>query len=204
MATTAIDALLSLASDPTGPALPDSLADLPPELAALLDRRNGFFAFETALEVFPAGASPFSYSLAEWNGALWKPVYGDMAPPGVCFAQDICGMQFFLDGEVYAFDPETAEVAHLTATLEEWARKVVDHSEAAVGQPLAHAWRALNGRLPPKRRLTPLKPFVLGGPLAVDNLVALDAAAAMRLRAELAHQLRDIPDGVPVRYRVVE
>ena len=45
---------------------------------------------------------------------------------------------------------------------------------------------------------------MLGGEYDVSNVYALDAAVGMELRGELAVQLRDLPDGAKVTYRVVD
>ncbi|MFA9444899.1 SMI1/KNR4 family protein [Egicoccus sp. AB-alg6-2] len=118
----------------------------------------------------------------------------------LCFAEDVFGGQFALtpDG-IVAFDPETGAVDHLAATLDEWAQAILDDHAVLTGHPLARAWQTRHGPLPPAQRLVPVVPFVLGGPFDLENLHALDATQGMRLRGELAAQLRDLPDGATVR-----
>jgi hypothetical protein len=65
-------------------------------------------------------------------------------------------------------------------------------------------WQAAHGALAPRKRLMPKTPFVCGGSFALDNLVAMEAAEAMRYRGELALQIRDLPDGAQICFRVVE
>jgi hypothetical protein len=45
---------------------------------------------------------------------------------------------------------------------------------------------------------------VLGGEFAADNLCPLEAAKGMRFRAELATQIRDLPEGASVTFKIVE
>jgi hypothetical protein len=49
--------------------------------------------------------------------------------------------------------------------------------------------------------LVPKIPFVLGGEFGVDNVFALEATKGMRLRGELAVQIRDLPNGTKISYR---
>ena len=88
---TSIEKLLSISSE----ALAKSPAAAPTLLAAylmgtelfhLLRKKNGFYAFESALHVFPV-ASPGGMSLEEWNAdSLWRNGYGDLAK-GLFFSQ---------------------------------------------------------------------------------------------------------------------
>ena len=54
------------------------------------------------------------------------------------------------------------------------------------------------------RRLLPKIPFALGGEYVVENLYAGRAVDGMRVRAHLATQLVDLPDGAQIEYKVVE
>ncbi len=86
--------------------------------------------------------------------------------------------------------------------IEEWAQQMVSDYRALTGFPIAHAWQQAHGKLQPGRRLVPKRPFVLGGNFALENLYDIAAGEGMRVRAELAVQIRDLPDGATVRYSV--
>jgi hypothetical protein len=92
----------------------------------------------------------------------------------------------------------------MASSLEDWADQLLADYEVLTGYPLARDWQQEHGPLPAGQRLVPKIPFVLGGDFATSNLYPLDAAQGMRVRAELALQLRDLPDGTTVRYRVLE
>jgi hypothetical protein len=201
-ANSAINTLLEISSESTSM---ESLHDrIVPRALDILYRKNGFFAFEAALEVFPLGKSRKSYSIFEWNyNATWKDHYKGMSPTGLCFAQDLFGTQFIVeDNAVYSFDPETAERNYIARSVEEWAMQILSDYQFLTGQPLAHDWQAENGALPNRSRLVPITPFVLGGPYKTENLVAMDAVSAMQLRASLALQIKSLPDGAEVIYEV--
>ena len=200
--------LLTLASEPLGPVANGTVAAgrTGEELRELLDARNGFYALESALHVFPAGQAFVATSLEDWNAAGgWRSGYADMAEGLLFFAEDAFGGQFALrDEQVVTFDPETGEAQPLASSIEDWADQLLSDFEFLTGQPLAHEWQTRNGALPPGERLIPKVPFVLGGEYDVDNVYALDAAHGMAIRGELAVQLRDLPDGAKVTYRVVD
>lgn len=174
-------------------------------LAAMLGRVNGFYAFESALHVFPSGASE-SMSLELWNDAdLWRRDYDDLTDGLVFFAEDVFGVQFvFCDAGVGTFDPETGDVEVIARDLEAWAAVVLGDAEALTGYPLAHEWQVRHGALIEGQRLVPKQPFVTGGAFEIGNLYAADGVEGMRARGNLAAQIRDLPDGTTIRYRIVE
>lgn len=200
-----------------GPPLSSAPASLPPAFGGLplaarrslegfLADKNGFFAFESALRVFPTVTSELSYGLDEWNAApLWKTTYGPLAEGLCCFAEDVFGYQFVLRGDgVGLFDPETADVRPVAASVEEWAGDVLGDYAALTGHPIAHEWQRAHGPLAPRDRLVARTPFVGGGAYDVENLIAVDAARGMRIRGPLARQIHDLPDGASITFRVAE
>jgi hypothetical protein len=200
--------LLALASAGLGPALGERPGLLggkrADELWALLGACNGFYAFEGALHVFPSGG-PGAQTLERWNAPdLWRGRYREL-DDSVCFAEDVFGGQFILRGEaVHTFDPETGEIQVIADSLEGWAGALLEDYEFLTGQPLAHAWQAQHGALAAGHRLVPKVPFVVGGAFELANLHAMEAVHGMTWRADLARQLRDLPDGTAIQFKVVE
>lgn len=174
-------------------------------LEELLKQRNGFYAFESALHLFPADSARGTLGLEEWNGpSLWRDAYSGMADEGLFFAEDLFGGQFVLRPEgVFTFDPETGELEEIAQDLEGWAAAVLDDYEVLTGHPLAHEWQASRGALQPGHRLVPKIPFVLGGKFEVANLHLLPAVKGMRLRGSIATQIRDLPEGAQVRLETI-
>lgn len=200
----AVTNLLRLAGVASGPG-EVSLPQSNPELNALLRRRDGFFAFAGALEVFPSATGPRSYGINDWNGlGLWRGAYGELAPHGVCFAQDLFGTQFVISNGIQTFDPETGEQQEFAGSIDAWAARLLEEPDVHTGQSLLQSWQAKNGSLPSKFRLVPITPFTLGGAFDLDNLLAMESTKSMRMRAELALQLKDVPDGTTVSYKVVD
>lgn len=209
----ALQQLVAVAGHPLGAAAAGPLPDLRAlglerdfGLAELLARRNGFFAFEGALRVFPTAPASVSRDLAAWNSDdLWRGGYGALASGCLFFAEDVFGNQFALTTSgVCSFDAETGERAVLGDSVRAWAEAVLADFEFLTGHPIAHEWQASHGALRANERLLPTTAFVLGGEYALDNLRAVDGAKAMRIRGPVAQKLRDVPDGAAVRLGVTE
>ena len=175
-------------------------------LAPLLRLKNGFYAFESALHVFPDVTAGGERGLLEWNATeLWRGEYAGMADGAVYFAEDVFGAQFCVrEHAVCTFDPETGEFETIARDLDEWATAVLDEYSLLTGFPLAHEWQTQHGMLPAGSRLVPKQPFVLGGEFALENLHALDAVKGMKFRADIAVQVRDLPDGASVELKVID
>lgn len=207
-----IDKLIKLAGPALHPGQPlasDVLLQLAgrrgPELAAFLSKRNGFYAFEGALHIFPTAGDTVEKSIEFWNKEdTWKDAYSDFAKDCLFFGEDAFGVQFCIkNNHIYTFDPETGELTFIAETLDEWAKLVVENYNELTGYSLAHDWQRINGGLPPGKRLVPVTPFVLGGEFAVVNLIALDAVESMKYRADVAKQLTDLPDGAQVTINLI-
>jgi hypothetical protein len=201
---TSVDRLLAVASDALEQGevrgLPGGRAGA--GLAELLAARNGFVAFESALLV--RGGGDGSLGLRAWNDdAAWRYAYAGMADGLYFFAEDVFGYQFAIAGdEVVRFDPEVGESSAFAPTIEAWAGLLLDDVENLTGWPLARDWQSARGPLRLGRRLIPTIPFVLGGAFTVENVHQLDDYHGMRLRGDIAVQLKDVPDGAQVEYVV--
>ncbi|POX55377.1 SMI1/KNR4 family protein [Streptomyces sp. Ru71] len=175
-------------------------------MSEVLETVNGFYAFESALHVFPTRSTTGAMDLERWNHSeLWRSRYRGMADSYLFFAEDIFGGQFAAkDGTVFSFDPETGEGLPMASSIDEWASRLLADFEVETGFPLAHDWQVRNGPILEGFRLLPKTPFVLGGEYEVENLHALESSKGMRLRAELAVQIRDLPDGAMIKYSVTD
>ncbi len=212
MATTALDKLLEISSEPFSPAfpeLPDEFcsglpAVLVNELHALLTRKNGFYAFESALHVRPSTSIGGVQGLGSWNRASgWRHRYDRLPPPVLFFAEDLFAGQYGLTPQgVVKMDPEIGTLEAHAKSLEEWAGRILRDSSVETGWKLGHDWQVANGALKPGVRLIPIKPFVLKGEYTVQNLMPSHEITAMNYVGELYSQLRDLPDGSHVEIRI--
>ena len=179
---------------------------VPPALSDFFLLCDGFYAFESALHVFPTRPTDGEWGLFEWNRPdLWRQAFPSIPVDCWFFAEDVFGGQFAItDREVGVFDPETGEFELLAEDLDGWAAALLADWRVLTGQPLGHQWQLANGPLRPGRRLLPKVPFVLGGAFAVDNLYDADAVRGMRYRGELSSQIRDLPDNSTIRLQIIE
>lgn len=176
------------------------------ELATLLAQKNGFLAFEGALHVFPTGPVLTGYNLEQWNSeTLWRAAYADVVQDMIFFAEDLFGEQFCIHGtSIWRFNPETGDRKELAPTVEYWAQRMLKDYQRETGYALAHEWQTRYGPLPLGQRLLPKIPFVAGGAYAIENLYATDGVTGMRVRADLARQIRHLPDGTIIRFQITD
>jgi hypothetical protein len=184
---------------------PSTLERLPPAYRHLLERVNGYVAYHGGLHVRGACLEPAWHSLREaWFGpeamhALYPEVRADDIP----FGEDALGDQFLIRaGEVLRLVAETGEVKALGVDLVEFDERVRADPTGYLSLEPLEAFRADGGVLHPGKLLSVHPPFVFeaGGERSYR---ATDAHQHRRWMADLAGQLRDLPDGAQVRFRAV-
>jgi hypothetical protein len=182
------------------------LGSLANEFREFLSEKNGFYAFDDALHVFPATMDNSIMGIEEWNSqGLWRSHYGFLMKNYFFFAEDVFGTQFCVfEDKIYSFDPETAEIEEIAHTFNEWAGIIIDDSDFLTGFPLANQWQWKNGKIPTGQRLLPKKPFVAGGEFSLENLYLLDAVTGMRARADFAKQIHNVKDGTEIIFSIGE
>jgi hypothetical protein len=210
----ALTKLLSVSSDALHPAwaaheeaLLRNLGVVPNELLDLLRYKNGFFAFESALHVYPLGSRPGGLNLLDWNNPQnWRHEYGDLIGiPVLFFAQDAYGNQFGISNQgVVLFYAEFAELEPVGISLNEWGEVLMSDWRGFSGYELAHEWQEQNRPLTEGERLIPKIPFIIGGKYELSNLYAGEATEAMRFRGSLARQVAKMPDGTPISLKITE
>lgn len=200
------DKLLSISSEPISTNL--SVKDfscfhqfpLMEELNTLLEKKNGFYSFESALHLYPFETVGDNIGLLDWNEhALWISAYEGLASDGVYFAEDLFGSQFCIkhDG-IYLFDPEVATSEKIAGSINEWCDAILKDYDFLTGYSLAHAWQKNNGKISIGYRLIPKIPFVLGGKFDIDNLYMEKSHIALKARANIALKIKNLPDGSSV------
>lgn len=201
--TAPLERLLRRGRAPLGPPV---TVDLGPglfaELAALLERANGFTVFDAGVQVFHAGGGGLGPALETWNADVtWKDGYGRLADGLYCFGQDLFGVQFAIeDGRrVSVFDPETGDRTTIGASLDDWADWLLADPDVRGARSFARRWQDIYGALGHDERLLPRTLFVLGGEYTDANLVVEDSVTCMRVRGPIARRIHDLPDGVPIR-----
>lgn len=176
------------------------------ELLEMLRLKNGFYSLESALHVFPAQSTEQEYGLNEWNSdKLWRNSYNKLKDELLFFAEDIFGGQFCIyNDRIYQFDPETAVLEYMADGLEEWARKIIQDYDYYTGYSLANEWQKNNGLVPKNNRLAPKIPFVMGGEFSLENLYLTESVTGMRARANIANQIKNLPDGKKIHFEITD
>lgn len=202
-----IEILLSRSSNQLAPAPVEfnpfsSSGVLGEQLWRILSRKNGFYAYESALLFRPIKTvhDGLVTGIIEWNDeTLWKSYYTVPLKKALCFAEDIFGVQFCVhEDAIQSFNPETGEFTKLADSFDDWANWVLANVNPRTGFPLAHDWQLMYGPLEIGQRLMPIIPFVLGGTYTIDNVSKTLDLEGMRYRANIANQIRDCPDGTIV------
>jgi len=145
------------------------------------------------------------YSVLEWNDPrLWKSSYrNNETLKALFFAEDAFGCQFgFFEDQICFFDPETGEFDFLCKSFDDWCELIVSNYRLHTGYELMHEWQSENGSIEPGFRLCPKLLFVLGGQYEVDNLYPIPALDGMLMRADIANQIRDLPNGTKLRISI--
>lgn len=210
---TYLDKLLQSASLPLcaqDPEIPEKLrgvaGSLLDDLLKMLNKRNGFYALESALHVFPTHSGQAEIGISDWNeNSLWRDNYKGLANNCLFFAEDIFGGQFCIrDNLIHTFDPETGVLEYLASDIEGWSNLIINDYEVLTGYTLGHQWQMKYGKIPPKKRLVPRIPFVAGGEFSLENLYLADAVEGMRYRGDIANQIKDLPDGANITFKIAD
>lgn len=168
---------------------------------------GGFYAFGRALLIRPVcPIKENTLPVDRWNAkSLWKYEYKHMNDGLLCFGEDAFGNQFALlnTSSIALFDGETGELIEQWKSAESWCQAIVNRFNELTGSAVMAQWEGTYGEIPEQMRLMPRTPLVLGGLLAIEELVAVKDADLMRFRGHLATQLRDIPDGSTIQLRVL-
>jgi hypothetical protein len=179
-------------------------------LDELYRQKNGFYAFGGALLVRPIDSKHVSMprGIMQWNEpALWRTTYGDLIPEAeVFFAEDAFGNQFSFDPKAgfCFFDAETGDKKPIADSVSDWASAVLVDWDYLSGYRPAEAWQKHNRSLMPGERLIPKHPIVLGGSFEISNLMAWPDDKGMRSRGFLARQIKDLPDGSQISFRLIK
>ena len=184
-----------------GAAIDDAelLRELPLNLARVLDDVNGFILHQGALHVRGASLTPEWHSLrAAWLGPnAFQCLYESVHATDIPFAQDQFGDQFLLrEGRVLRLAGESGEVEEIADSLEDFFSQVNQNIEQFLNVGLHHTMQ-------PGKLLVAYPPFVCRESGAGAQLKPIRAEEAILFHADLAKQIRDIPDGGRIAFKIV-
>jgi hypothetical protein len=174
------------------------LRELPAYLVRVLSDTNGFILREGAVHVRGACLTPEWHSLrAAWRGPkAFHSLYPDVRPSDIPFAQDQVGDQFLIrDDIVLRLSAETGEIERLADSVQDFFSKVSNDIEDFFNVGLDY-------RMQPGQLLCAYPPFCFGESAGGASLAPLPASEVILFHADLARQIRDVPDGGQIELKV--
>jgi hypothetical protein len=177
---------------------PEILRPLPADLTSILFQTNGFILHHGALHVRGASREPSWHSIGyAWHGShSFHCLYESINAADIPFAQDQLGDQFLLrDGAVIKLLAESDEVEPLSENLHIFFREVENDIENFLNV-------SLEKRLEPGKLWLAIPPFVLQESATGATLKSVEALEVIQFHADLARQIRDVPDGEKVTIKV--
>jgi hypothetical protein len=186
---------------------PEIFAKLPANLAGLLEQLNGFIQFQGGLHVRGACREPAWHSLRDaWLGEhAFHALYPVVRSEDVPFAEDCMGDQFILrDEQVFRLAADTGELVPLNLGLADFFHSVqADPTEFLSLHPLLQFQRD-GGSLAPGQLLGAYPPFCIAPPAGGVHLKAISVDEGRRFLADFAAQIRNVPDGGKIVFKISE
>jgi hypothetical protein len=176
------------------------LRELPTDLARVLSDTNGFILHEGALHVRGACLIPEWHSLrAAWRGPkAFHVLYDGVRSADIPFAQDQVGDQFLMrEGAVLRLSAETGDTEQLSNSLQDFFARASSDIEGFLNVGLSH-------RMQPGQLLQAYPPFCFQESGAGASLRPIAASELILFHADLARQIRDVPDGGQVEFKATD
>ncbi len=176
------------------------LRELPADLVRVFSDTNGFILHEGAVHVRGACLTPEWHSLrAAWRGPkAFQILYDDVRPSDIPFAQDQVGDQFFIrETVVVRLSAETGEIEPLADSLQDFFSRVSSDIEGFLNVGLGQ-------RIQPGQLLHAYPPFCFRESGAGASLASLPASEVILFHADLARQIRDVPEGGQVEFKLTD
>ena len=170
----------------------------PAVIRSLLAKANGFILFHGGLHVRGACKEPSWHSLrTAWEGEqAFHHLYSTVEADDVPFGQDCMGDQFLLrDDRVWRLSAETDEIEDCGLSLGGFLEEVRRNPEDFLSfNP--------NQRLRPGQLINAYPPFCMAQSGKDASLKAIAAEDVIGFHADLARQIRGLPDGAEIKIRV--
>jgi hypothetical protein len=174
------------------------LRELPSNLVHVLSETNGFILHEGALHVRGASLTPDWHSLRDaWRGpSAFHKLYEEVQPTDIPFAQDQVGDQFLIrGGKILRLSAETGDLEAFVDSLEVFWGRLSEEIESFLNVGLGYTMQ-------PGQLLLAYPPFVFQESGSGASLKPVHAAEVILFHADLARQIRDVPDGQSVKFKI--
>ena len=125
-------------------------------------------------------------------------LYESVHATDIPFAQDQVGDQFLLrDGRVFRLSGETGDIESLADSLDDFVRRAGEDIEGFLNVGLRHTMQ-------PGQLLLAYPPFIFRESGAGASMKPVRAGEVILFHADLARQIRDVPNGGEVEFKIVE
>jgi hypothetical protein len=173
------------------------------EYLSFIKKTNGGSILNNALNFY--GILPNVLELEIfYNNYLFGKYYGDMFSDVFVFGEDVFGNQFgFLKNNSIAFlNIETACIDNTFQSFNHFVSELSNAIDYYSGFSVVEKWIAKNGAIKPFQRLSPIKPFVIGGSYDIENFHLLEKESLLDYTSFIAKQIKDLPDGASITLNV--
>lgn len=173
-------------------------------LLALLQQSNGFWAAGHAVLFLPSGkAVPGLPTLEEFNDPKgWVSKYAGDVGKALFFALDALGQPFgILDDKIVLLDPEAGSLKDIAPGFAKFMEDIESDSVLS-GADVIQGWLDSGRDFDPTKRLMPMPPIIAGGTTDPAGLVLVEVLERAEATASIHEQIKDIPDGQPIRFKV--
>ncbi len=167
------------------------LRELPHRLVSVLAEANGFIVHEGALHFRGASLTPDWHSLRyAWRGpSAFHTLYESVMTSDIPFAQDQFGDQFLLrNNAVFRLSAETGEVDQLAESLDAFFRRLAEDIEGFLNIELGKTMQ-------PGQLLLAYPPFIFKESGSGALLKPMQTGQVIAFHADLARQIKEVPDG---------
>jgi len=167
----------------------------------ILNEANGAYLFSNSVQIYSYSSDPLYHSIAYVNKVL-KDEYGNMMNGIYSFGQDIFANQFvFSKNGIELLNIETGDRELLASnfiSFQEVLANEVDYLSGRKYTTIVEQEVLLDHRICPK------KPFIIGGNYSADNLYSLIFPEYLKVNANIARQVHNLPDGADIILKSTE
>ncbi|WP_158826716.1 SMI1/KNR4 family protein [Mucilaginibacter lacusdianchii] len=165
---------------------------------------NGGFFYGKSLSIYAIDSNKDYNDIQSINNMIRKE-YSRIIDDEYFFGEEIFGNQFGFSGKgIVFFNIETGEKEYIAQSFKEWLKVIDEDLDYYTGKNLSLEWNTQNEELKFNERLCPKKPFIIGGEYKVDNLYRCSYPSYFSTNANIANQVFDLPDGTPIKLKIVD
>mgnify|MGYP001546136526 CR=1 FL=1 len=165
---------------------------------------NGGFFYNYSLHIYAVSTSFEFHDIFKINEII-KESFGKIIKNDFYFAQEIFGNQFgYCDEGIVFLNIESGERNIIARDFDEWMEILNKDLDYFTGRKLVESWNKFNNAMKPNERFCPKIPFVIGGKFEIENLFLQAFPKNILANANIATQIYELPDGTPIKLKIIE